>query len=205
MTHHVLKAERRTSKGKEAAHKLRAKGFVLGVIYGSSMVEHLQAGEESIGIFLPLHETELFLKRRTSELFYLSLDDSEIPVILKTVQRDPVTKKILHIDFYNVDLKKPIEYKVPIRCIGTPAGVRNEGGILEHIMRHLDINCLPEDIPQYLDVDVTDLNIAQSIHVKDLSFDKITILDAPNRTVATVLATRKSTAAIAAKQVAEKK
>ncbi len=200
MSREVLRVERRTLRGKEASHKLRAKHLCLGVIYGTGLLEYVQAGEESIGIVIPQHNAEVFLAHRTQELFYLELEGQEIPVILKAVQRDPVTKKILHIDFYNLDLTKPIKYSVPIEFIGTPYGVRNEDGLLDHVLRHLNIKCLPEDIPQSLPVDVTELKLAHSIHIKDLKYGNIELLDPPNRTVATVITTRKSVAAVAAGQ-----
>jgi large subunit ribosomal protein L25 len=198
MSREVLKVERRTLRGKEASHKLRAKNLCLGVIYGTGLLEFMQAGEESIALVIPQHDTEVFLSHRSQELFYLELEGQEIPVILKAVQRDPVTKKIIHIDFYNLDLTKPIKYNVSIKFIGTPIGVRNDGGLLDQVMRHLSIRCLPEDIPQTLPVDVTELRLAHGIHVKDLQYDKIELLDPPNRTVATVITTRKTVAAVAA-------
>jgi large subunit ribosomal protein L25 len=111
--------------------------------------------------------------------------------VLREVQMDYITDKSIHLDFLELDMNKTFSVKVPVKILGTSIGVREEKGMLEEILREVEVECLPADIPNEFEIDVTNLHITESIHVKDLEVsDKVTILDDPGSTIVTVLAPR---------------
>lgn len=171
MSQITLKATRRTWTGKEKAKKLRRQGSFPAIVYGP--------GYDSVAVELPIRETENALTKMHGEKVLVSLDlgDSSEQVFIRSVQRDPVKNQLLHADFYRVDMAKELDTKVPINGIGgTPAGVKM-GGLLEQIIRILDIRCLPGNVPPHIDVDVSGLQIGQSVHVRDLpAMDGVKVL-----------------------------
>jgi large subunit ribosomal protein L25 len=106
-------------------------------------------------------------------IFDLMIDSDEESqskkVMIKEIQRDPVTRDYLHIDLYEIAMGKELEVDIPVHLINTPIGV-SEGGILEHIRRKLRVSCMPEDMVDKIDIDVSGLDIGQSVHIKDVSF-----------------------------------
>jgi large subunit ribosomal protein L25 len=177
-----LKAQARSKTGKGAARQTRAAGRIPGVLYGP--------GEETVVLEVAVPD---FLKvyqggHGENVLIDLSVDAAEPrKVLFREVQRDPVTEEVLHVDFYHVSLTKAIRVHVPVHLEGVPDGVKNAGGILQHIMREVEVECLPTDIPDNIKIDVSQLGIHDAIHVSDLPTEKFVLLDDPARTVASVI------------------
>jgi large subunit ribosomal protein L25 len=108
--------------------------------------------------------------------------------MLKEIQMDPVKRTVLHVDLYEISMDKKIEVEVPITLTGTAKGVSDEGGILQQVSRTLEISCLPDNIPDAFELDVTDLNIGDSLHVSDLKIPSdIEVLVEDELTIATVV------------------
>lgn len=180
-----ITAKKRTKSTKGAVNKLRREGNVPGVLYSK--------GSEPVNIFVE----ELSLKPvvYTSEVHLVNLkieNQDNVRSILKDIQFDPLTDRIVHVDFQAVTLGKAIQLQVPISFIGSAVGVK-EGGKLQQNLHKLDIQCLPKDIPQHLEVDITNLHIGKSILVSDLSFENIEILSAGDTVVVSISAIKDST------------
>jgi large subunit ribosomal protein L25 len=170
----ALKASIREGKGKEQSAKSRKEGKVPGIVY--------HRGEDSVSI--SLDEKELLRILRSSEgenvLINLTIEGAKKksrPVLVKEIQRHPVKRSVLHVDFNEISLKEKITVDVEVVTAGEAVGVKSEGGILEHVHREVKVKCLPTDIPKHIDVDITNLKLNDSIHVRDLKVDsKIEIL-----------------------------
>jgi large subunit ribosomal protein L25 len=117
----------------------------------------------------------------------LRLDGGERTALVRAVQRDPLSHEILHLDFQEVSLTERVRVEVPVHLVGVPAGVKDQGGILQHITRSLELECLATDIPSHIDADVSALLIGDSIHVRDLVIEKVEILSEGDDTVAAVV------------------
>ena len=175
----VLEAQARPT-GKRALKDLRKENSVPAVYYtGHREVRH---------IAIDAHD----LSRKLSEdiaMLHLMVDGEELPCIIRELQRDPVSERILHVDFFAVESGQKLRVSVAFHLIGTPEGIK-QGGILEHAVREAQIECLPKDLPSHLDVDISHLEIGDSIHFEDLSFENITFLDDPHNLVAHVIPPR---------------
>jgi large subunit ribosomal protein L25 len=110
-----------------------------------------------------------------------------INTLVREIQRHPFRDRILHLDFFQVSMKESITVEVPIALLGTPVGVRTEGGILQHQMREVQISCLPSEIPEKIEIDISDLSIGESVHVRDLDLEDIDLLSDPDGLVVTLL------------------
>jgi large subunit ribosomal protein L25 len=117
----------------------------------------------------------------------LSMNGGEYTALVRAVQYDPITHGIIHIDFQHISLTEMVEVEVAVHVEGVAVGVKDGGGILEQITRHVTVRCLPTDIPNSISVDVSALNIGDSIHISDLQVANITILSDPTTTVATIV------------------
>ena len=170
-----LVAKKRDKTGKGATRKYRVEGWIPAEFYSSQ--------EENIHILIPGKEYEKTLIHGHG-LFNLELEGQEknYQCIIKELQMDPVKGIILHADFQGVQMDETITINVPIVITGISAGVK-AGGIMEFIIREVEIECLPTEIPEKLEVDVSHLNIGDSIRVKDLKYEKFQILDDPEETV----------------------
>ena len=181
-----LKVELRNELGKSAVKKLRAAGYLPGVIYG--------AGEETKHIKFDAKEFEHLWHRIHGEQVVINLkfpDGTTKMGVIQEIARHPVTGKMLHVDFHILHKGETVEVTVPVITVGTPKGVKM-GGILEHIVRELEIKTTPDNIPPHIEIDVTDLGIGDSIHVKDLKLEGIEIDEDPEEVIVTVLAPRKA-------------
>ena len=180
----ALKAERRSSNGKGAARQIRLQGKVPGVVYGH--------GREPESVAVALSELEKALTGIAAEstLFDLSVDGKPIKALIREIQRHPVRSRIIHVDFYEIHADEQITLSVPVCLEGTPDGVKNGGGVLDQVLREIEIQVLPADIPERLTVDVTALAIGHSLHVRDLKIERATILTDPDATLCTVVPPR---------------
>ncbi|TMQ64680.1 MAG: 50S ribosomal protein L25 [Candidatus Eisenbacteria bacterium] len=180
----ALKGERRSDVGKGVARKLRMTGRIPAVYYGR--------GEEPIPLVVSLKELEELIHSAEGSNVIVDLrvggDSSpERKALIREIQRDPVGGTILHLDLQHISLTERIIVEVPIVLLGTPTGVKDGGGILEHLLREVEVECLPTDIPSRLEVDVSGLNIGDSLHVSDLKADRITIKTDATRAIAAVV------------------
>lgn len=179
----VLKARPREKAGKEYAKKLRRNGFVPAVLYGPET--KTLALEVETKSFLSLLRGGL----GENVIVTLLLDDkkdSQRKVLVREVQRDPVTGAILHLDFHQISLTKKLTIQVPIHLVGTPVGV-DDGGILQHALRDLEIECLPTAIPEKIQVDVSHLKIGDSVHVGDIKVENAEILSDSKSSIVSVV------------------
>jgi large subunit ribosomal protein L25 len=179
----ALVAELRDATGKGVARKLRAAGRIPAVVYGK--------GVESQAISVDPSALQRLLQSTgagMNTLIELSVDGAMRTVLVKELQRDPVRGRPLHTDFYLVELDKTVEVAVPIHLVGRPEGVEL-GGILDHPLRELELECLPRAIPESVDVDVTALDVGDSIHVRDLELPEgVSVRTDGNLAVASVIA-----------------
>ena len=159
-----LKAERRSATGRSAARKLKARGVVPAVIYGAKdKPQPLQLSERDINAMLSHSSGENILVE-----LEIDGDQSGRLALVQEIQHSPVRGDVLHIDFHAVSMDEKIHAEVPVETIGIANGVKNFGGLLEQNLRALAIECLPRDLPDRIVVDVSALNIGDSIHVRDL-------------------------------------
>jgi large subunit ribosomal protein L25 len=179
----ALVVSTREGTGKGANRKLRAGGRVPAILYGQ--------GKASIALAIDSRALEKVLKAGgANTLLDLTVEgrtDLGTPVALvKELQRDPLRGSIVHADLYQVDLTKTVEVEVPIHLVGKPRGL-DFGGLLEHLLREVRIECLPRAIPEAIDVDVSALEIGDVVHVRDLPLPNgVTLVSDPDLGVATV-------------------
>jgi large subunit ribosomal protein L25 len=156
-------AAERAATGKGAARKLRATGRIPAVVYGR--------GKASRSVSVdPAALIQILRKSHSgiNTLIDLTLDSGETVVLVREIQKDPVSGQWVHADLFEVDLQQTIQVRVPLHFVGKARGVEF-GGILDHPMRELEIECLPRAIPDAIEVDVSDLDVGDSIHVRDLA------------------------------------
>ena len=160
----IVEVEARTSTGKNANRRLRAAGRVPGNVYG------LDVAPFAVSVNPRTVEAILHTGAGRNAIFKLSLADSaeSRSVMLREIQRDPATENLVHVDFVRFDPTKRIHVKVPVRLVGTPIGVKNEGGVIEFLHREVEVECLPAQIPDSLDVDISALHNNQHASVSDL-------------------------------------
>jgi large subunit ribosomal protein L25 len=194
----VVTAQSRQDTGKNVNRRLRDKGLIPGVLYGNKREAVLLAvSPKEVGAVL--HSPA-----GMSTLFDLDYDGKRRKVILKEYQAEPVRGSLLHADFYEVALDKPIKVKVHVELTGTPVGVKVEGGFLDFVTRELDIECLPLDIPEKVVVDVSELALGRHMRVSDLKMpEKVTVLTEADIVVAHVVARREEEVAAVAEAAVE--
>ena len=160
----VLKAERRTSAGKGSARKLRSAGQIPAVVYGD--------GEEAVPVTLDAHDTSVLFHRISVDNTIVSLeiegDDGGVDTLVREVQVHPFKPIILHVDFLRLRKGVAVDVDVPIHLEGTSEGVRVGGGIMEQVIHTLSVRCIPSNIPESIVIDVTALEVGDSVHVSDL-------------------------------------
>ena len=164
----LLDATVRTTIGKNEARRTRREGKVPATVYGASSAG---ASRDAVSISV---EPKALLKILHSEagantLISLKLDGVDTKVLVKDFQLDPITHQVLHADFYRVAMDRMIEVTIPILIKGEPKGVKLQGGILEFVRREIQIECLPSDIPEHVDVDVTELMVGQGIRLREVA------------------------------------
>jgi large subunit ribosomal protein L25 len=163
----TLEAVKREGRGKNEANRLRASGRIPAVFYGAK-----QPGEAPQGVSVAVDPKELlrilYSDSGANTLISLRLDGSEARVMVKEYQLDPVTHGLLHADFYQLAMDKAIVVPVPIILKGEARGVKLQGGMVDFLTRDIQVQCLPGDIPGHIDVDITELNLHDSIRVRDI-------------------------------------
>ena len=159
-----LKAEARPDVGRSAVRKLRAHGFIPAVIYGGTeKPQPLQVSARDINAMMSQASGENVLVE-----LEIGGDGQSRTALVQEVQHSPVGGEIRHVDFHAISMDQLIEAEVPLEPVGTAVGVKTFGGLLEQSLRALAIECLPTDLPDRITVDVSQLNIGDAIHVRDI-------------------------------------
>ena len=181
-----LNSEIRVQTGKGAARKLRGTGKLPAILYG--------AKTDPIMLTMDYGELKKTLRGRAAEniIFDLKINGGKKSqskkVMIKELQKDPVKRDYLHVDLYEISMAKELEVEIPLELINTPVGV-DEGGVLQHIRREVKAACLPEDLVDKIEVEVSGLDIGQSLHIRDISFPPgIRSLEDEDLAVVTVVA-----------------
>jgi large subunit ribosomal protein L25 len=159
----TIAAEPRTLRGKNEARRLRAAGSAPAVVYG--------VGKDALAVAVNPKEMVKILRSKTGHntIFHLAVRDGEnTPVMIVDWQRDPVKGNILHVDMKRIDLTQRLIVKVPVHTLGEPEGVKLQGGLHEVITREIEVECLPNEIPDELTIDVSKLTLGQSVRASDV-------------------------------------
>jgi len=161
-----LTAQRRTQVGRNAIKKIKADGMVPGVIYGSA--------QEPVNLQINGRELLNVLSHASGENILVELEildgreKRNALAMIQEIQHNPLQREIVHVDFHAVSANETVSAEVPIETVGEAVGVKVHGGLLEHILRYLEVECLPGDLPQVIEVVVTNLDVGQSLHVREL-------------------------------------
>jgi large subunit ribosomal protein L25 len=193
-----LQVATRTATGKGAARSLRREGKIPGIIYG-----HGREAESVAIDNAALSKTLLGISAGTTILDVTVDGRSPVKALIREIQRDSLRPaEIIHLDLYEVRSDEEITLAVPVRLIGVPDGVRNFGGVLDHVLRELEIEVLPSNIPEHVDLDVTALTIGHSLFVRDLTVPNAKVLNDPDTPICTVVAPRTEEAPAPTEEVA---
>ncbi len=172
----TLEASLRKTTGKGSARQSRLAGNIPAVVYGPEI--------DTFPIEIPEKVMRQAVKDSSwNAIFDLSVDGKTNKVLIRDIHRDPITLKVTHLDFHAISMNKPIRLNVRIALIGESIGVKTDGGILQSAMREIEISCLPKDIIDVIEIDVSELAVGDSIHVRDISIENVTILAEERRTV----------------------
>lgn len=174
----ILEAEVRQTGSKQASKLVRNNGKVPGVYYSKhDSPIHLAVPEKAINPLVFTSETHLVS---------LKVEGKELDCIIKDVQFDPVTDRVIHFDLIGLTSGETFQIEVPVQLHGTAAGIK-EGGIVQHLIHKLEIECLPKDIPQRIDIDISELKIGDSVHVSDIKVENVTFLDPEDAVIVSVV------------------
>jgi large subunit ribosomal protein L25 len=177
-----LSVRLRTDLGKQGAKRTRAGGSVPAMLYGEKL--------ENRALSIDAHELRVALSTRAGRNVILVLNtdgEGETRAVIRDMDRDPVTREVLHVDLQRISENRPVVMHVPVVVVGESPAVKEGRGILDHTMRDLEVKCLPRDIPEHVEVDVSTLEVKHAIHVRDIVVDRVELLDNPERPVVEVL------------------
>ena len=184
-----LKAHTRNLLGRNAVKQIKGKGLVPGVIYGSN--------QAPLPLQVENRELSAVLAHASSEHILVELeivDDNQSTnklALIQEVQHHPLKRGLVHVDFHAVSATEKITSSVPIETVGEALGVRTFGGLLEHSLRSLEVQCYPQDLPGVIRIDVTNLNIGESLHVRDIQLPPgVEAITDANLTAVSVVASR---------------
>lgn len=179
----TVKAEVRTKTGSSESRRLRRNGMIPATVYG----DH----KSPVSVAVDSKQITFILRSEAGHntIFKLQTKDNETTtVMIKDWQLDPVKGRLVHADFFRVSMTEKTRVSVPVRLVGEPKGVKIDGGILDHPVREIEIECLPTEIPEHIDVDVSGLRVGGHIYAKDLKLaGNMRILTPGDQVVAAVL------------------
>lgn len=181
-----ITAETREATGKGAARSLRREGRIPGIVYGH--------GEESIPVTVDSGELLRLTHSVSIENTIVDLAVEDGPgggaykVLVREIQRHPFRREFIHVDFFRVAMDEKLHVDVPVILQGVPTGVKDRGGVLEHMLREIEVYCLPGNIPEKVEIDVSELDIGDSIHVGEIDLPGVEILTDADRSIVAVLA-----------------
>ena len=177
-----LKARQRTDTGKQVVKALRRNGGLPAVVYGS--------GESSTPLTLDYREFEGFLRKTRGESVVINLEIEGMEdkkALLRDIQRDYLRNQLLHADFQQIRMSDRITTEVSLVLLGEPIGVTRDGGVLDQSLRVIEISCVASEIPEHLEVDISNLSMGETVHISDLSFDNVEIVTDGEVAVVSVL------------------
>lgn len=182
----LFKAEKREGRGTGAARKIRAEGFIPGILYG--------AGHTPCQIKLEKKSTEKIIRHLESHNVMASLllqqngSEEKISTVIKDIQMQPIRGDVIHLDFYRIRMDKPIRMQIPIHLKGEAPGLEH-GGIMEHELRELEVQALPGSMPEMAEIDISAMEIGDAVLVRDIKLaGDVEIIDAPEQAVISILA-----------------
>lgn len=180
MSEMTIDVQKRERVGKGGNREARRNGLIPGVVYGG--------GKDSVPIQLDRKTFVELMKKSDSEnpIFRLKLSDSgqERHAILREIQKDPVSRMVIHLDFQRVEMNQKVHVTVPIELKGTAYGVKTEGGLIDFVTREIAIECLPGDIPAHIDFDVTEVRVGQHVEARELQLPNgVTLFDSPDKVI----------------------
>jgi large subunit ribosomal protein L25 len=179
----TISAEKRVEVGKGAARSLRRKDMIPGVIY---------RGGDSQPIKFSKKELLKFINSTAGQHVMVNLqfeDGTSKLALMKDYQIDPEKGNLLHVDFFEVSLTEKVKVPVHVSIVGEPIGVKRDGGILQYLLREIEVECLPDRIPSHIEMDISGLEIGQSLHVRDIKLEEgIKILTDPDEVIVNVVA-----------------
>lgn len=179
-----LTVEKRGETGKGPNRRTRMDGDIPAVVYGPD-IDPISIKINYRKLYKLMHGTPL------STIINLDIEGDDSParkVLIRELQKNPVSGELLHIDFHNISMDRPITITIPIIVTGIPIGVKDFGGIVQHVRRDIEISCLPAKIPADIEIDISELGVGDSIHVSDLDLKDVELLTDLEQTVVTVVA-----------------
>ncbi len=186
-----LSATSRADTGKGVARTLRREGHVPAVIYGHK--------RESLALSVSARELGRLLDHINAEttVIELDIDGKSSRTLIREIQRHPIQRNVLHVDFQELVAGEKVIVNIPIVLVGTPVGVRLAGGIMSQTLNELSVRCDPADIPNRVDADVTDVGVGHSLHVSDLTLPEgIELLTSPEETIMIIAAPKEEKVAV---------
>ena len=181
MTDLTIEVSQREQLGKNANRRARTRGKIPAVVYGG--------GKDPVAIEVDRKSFVDQMKGHKGEnpLFLLKLDGKERHAMIRTMQTDPISREVIHIDFQRVLMDQKVRVAVPVELVGTAFGVKTEGGMLDFVTRELHVECLPGDIPKHLEFDVTNLHVGQHVEAGQVELPKgVTLLDEAEKVIASL-------------------
>ena len=159
----VIKAEKRENLGKNASRAVRREGRVPAILYGPGM--------DNVALTIDKKDLFSILKSETGEntLFVVSFNSGKKDAMIKELQINPVSDQLLHVDLIQIAMDKVIRVAVPVVLVGEAIGVKTEGGFVDFSSREIEVECLPKDIPEHIEVDISELHLYQSVKVEGIS------------------------------------
>jgi len=187
MSEMSLQVDKREKTGKGGCRQARMRGQIPAVVYGS--------GKDSVPIQVNRKTFIEMMRKAGSEnpILLLKLSDTgqERHAMIREMQRNPVSRQVIHIDFQRIEMTDKVRVTVPVELTGTAYGVKVEGGLIDFVVREVHIECLPGDIPKHLELDVTEMHAGQHAEAKDLKLPSgVTLLDEPERVIMSVVHAR---------------
>jgi len=190
-----IEAKKRDEKGKNKVKKLRAQNLIPAIMYG---------GDKEILLAVKLSDAERIHNLRHENFFVkFKYDSEEKEAIVKEIQLHPVTNKVIHLDFVELVKGKTITVSIPLELIGTPVGVKM-GGILERFVWDIEVETIPSKIPEKIEIDISDLNIGDSLHIRDIKVEEgVKISLPPDEVILTIAAPSKAEEIETEEEIAE--
>jgi len=182
MSEIVLTVEKREATGKQVSKRLRRQGRIPGVYYIH--------GEEAVPFSVDEKQVHQLLRTDASIVDLQFESGKKVKCILRDVQWHPLQDRPVHVDLMGVKMTEEIEVDVPIHLVGEPVGVKRDGGVLQQNVREITVQCLPGDIPEHLEVDISHLEVGGALHIADLELEKVKILNDPTQSIAVVVPPR---------------
>lgn len=165
---------------RKSTKSIRKQGYIPGIFYGH--------GEENIPIQTTLTNLRPVVYTKDTHIISLKLDNGEIKsCIIRDIQFDPISDKIVHFDLLALRADEKVTMEIPVALVGTAKGVK-EGGMVQHVLHHIEVKCFPRDIPEHIDVDITTLDVGDSIHVSSLDIPNVEIMNDGDSTIVAVVA-----------------